>query len=75
MAYLYLRPGQYEEIAGYLNRVWPDQFILIDPAAAVASGLFGPGKPHPRLLDRLGDVMALARATPIGGGRIKRTGC
>ena len=63
MAYLYLRPGQYEEMTGYLNRTWPDQFTLVDPATAVAAGLFGPGQPHPRLLDRLGDVMAVARGS------------
>jgi hypothetical protein len=63
MAYLYLRPGQQEEITGYLNRVWPDQFMLIDPHTAVSAGLFGPGQPHPRLLDRLGDVIALARGS------------
>jgi hypothetical protein len=61
MAYLYLRPGQHEEIAAYLERAWPDQFTLIDPPTAVSAGLFGPGQPHPRLLDRLGDVMAVAR--------------
>jgi Type I phosphodiesterase / nucleotide pyrophosphatase len=63
MAYLYLRPGQYEEMTAYLNSTWPDQFTLINPLEAVAAGLFGPGKPHPRLLDRLGDVIAVARGS------------
>ncbi len=63
MAYLYLRPGQYDQVTGYLNRTWPDQFRLVDPAAAVAAGLFGPGQPHPRLLDRLGDVLAVSRGS------------
>jgi hypothetical protein len=63
MAYLYLRPGKYEEMTNYLNRTWPAQFTLVDPATAVASGLFGPGQPHPRLLDRLGDVIAAARGS------------
>jgi len=63
MAYLYLRPGQYDEVTGYMDRSWPDHFTLVDPAKAVAAGLFGPGQPHPRLLDRLGDVMAVARGS------------
>jgi len=63
MAYLYLRPGRYEEMASYLDSAWPNQFTLIDPSAAVAAGLFGPGQPHPRLLDRLGDVVAAARGS------------
>jgi hypothetical protein len=61
LAYLYLRPGQFDEVTDYMNRAWPEQFRLVDPPAAVSAGLFGPGKPHPRLLDRLGDVMAVAR--------------
>jgi predicted AlkP superfamily pyrophosphatase or phosphodiesterase len=63
MAYLYLRPGQYDEMIVYIKHTWPDQFTLVDPAAAVAAGLFGPGQPHPRLLDRLGDVIVLARSS------------
>lgn len=63
MAYLYLRPGQYDAMSVYLDRTWPDQFKLVDPAVAVAAGLFGPGQPHPRLLDRLGDVMVVARGS------------
>jgi len=63
LAYLYLRPGQYDEITSYINRTWPGQFTLVDPVKAVASGLFGPGQPHPHLLDRLGDVMAVARGS------------
>jgi len=27
----------------------------------VQSGLFGPGKPHPQLLDRLGDLIVYGR--------------
>lgn len=61
LAYLYLRPGQHDEMTAYLHRTWPDQFNLFDPATAVQAGLFGPGQPHPRLLDRLGDVIAAAR--------------
>jgi hypothetical protein len=63
LAYLYLRPEQHEEMTGYLDRTWPGQFTLIDPSAAVTAGLFGPGQPHHRLLDRLGDVMAAARGS------------
>jgi hypothetical protein len=60
LAYLYLRPGAVESAAEYIQRTWPGQFVLIDPAAAVSAGLFGPGEPHPRLLDRLGDQLLLA---------------
>ncbi len=61
LAYLYIRPGQSEAVREYLERTWPGQFLLIEPAFAVANGLFGPGQPHPLLSERLGDLMVLSR--------------
>ncbi len=61
LAYLYLRPGQGEAAREYIERTWPSQFTFMDPIFAVESGLFGPGKPHPRLFDRLGDLIVISR--------------
>lgn len=61
LAYLYIRPGQNEAVREYLERTWPGQFLLLDPAFAVANGLLGPGLPHPMLSERLGDLMVLGR--------------
>lgn len=61
LAYLYLRPGQGEAAREYIERTWPGQFAFLDPVFAVESGLFGPGEPHPRLYDRLGDLILVAR--------------
>ena len=61
LMYLYLRPGQGEAVREYIERTWPNQFVFLDPVFAVSAGLFGPGKPHPRLRDRLGDLLVLAR--------------
>ncbi len=61
MAYLFIRPGQSEAVREYLERTWPGQFLQIDPAFAVSNGLFGPGKPHPRLSERLGDQIVVSR--------------
>jgi hypothetical protein len=61
LAYFYIRPGQVEAVREYLQRAWPNQFVQLDPAYAVESGLFGPGAPHLRLLERLGDLIAAAR--------------
>ncbi|HKJ27540.1 MAG TPA: alkaline phosphatase family protein [Anaerolineales bacterium] len=63
MAFLYIKPGQVEAVREYIERTWPNQFTLLEPAYAVEKGLFGPGKPNPRLLDRIGDMIALARGT------------
>jgi hypothetical protein len=61
LMYLYIRPGQSEAVREYYDRSWPRQFASLDPAFAVQSGLFGPGKPHPMLLDRLGDLIVYGR--------------
>ena len=59
--YLFIKPGQADAVRAYFERTWPDQFTFLDPHEAVSQGLFGPGTPHPRLADRLGDLIAVAR--------------
>ena len=61
LAYLYIRPGRAEAARAYLERTWPGRFALLEAEAAVQAGLFGPGLPHPGLLDRLGDYLVIAR--------------
>jgi predicted AlkP superfamily pyrophosphatase or phosphodiesterase len=61
LAYLYLRPGQGEAVREYIERTWPGGFSFLDPVFAVEAGLFGPSPFHPRLYDRLGDLIVLAR--------------
>ena len=39
----------------------PGSLLFSIPLDAVAKGLFGPGTPHPRLSDRLGDLIVAAR--------------
>jgi hypothetical protein len=50
-----------EAVREYLERTWPAQFRLVDPVFAAHTGLFGPGDLHPRLPDRVGDLLVLAR--------------
>jgi hypothetical protein len=61
MVYFNIRPGQVEAVREYVARAFFGQFAQIDPGHAVASGLFGPGEPHPRLRDRIGDLIAIPR--------------
>lgn len=61
LMYLFIRPGQAEKVRNYFDQSWPGQFTFLDPSEAVAKGLFGPGKPHPHLADRLGDLVVAAR--------------
>lgn len=60
-AYLYVRPGHMAAVRDYVEAAWPGQFQLLDPAVALGAGLFGPGQPHPRLAERTGDLIAVAR--------------
>ena len=60
LASLYLRPGQSNAVREYIERTWPGQFVYLDPSLAVESGLFGPGELHPRLYDRLGDLIVVS---------------
>jgi hypothetical protein len=58
---LFIRPGQVEAVREYIQRTWPNQFVFMDPTFAVEAGLFGPGKAHPSLGDRLGDLIVAAK--------------
>ena len=58
---LFIRPGQVEAVREYIQQTWPNQFVLMDPTYAVEAGLFGPGEAHPRLGDRLGDLIVAAK--------------
>lgn len=60
-AYFYVRPSQFGAVREYLDRTFMNQFVQMDPLYAVEQGLFGPGTPHERLADRLGDLLVLAR--------------
>ena len=61
LAYLFVRPGQPEAVREYIEQTWPNQFSLLDTARAVEAGLFGSGELHPRLFDRLGEYIVVAR--------------
>jgi hypothetical protein len=61
LAYLYVRPGEVAAISDYIFNTWPDQFILLESEHAARKGLFGSGQLHPRLLDRIGDLIAISR--------------
>lgn len=57
LMYLYIRPGQMEAVREYIERTWMGSFRVVDAAYAVESGVFGSGEGHPRLLERVGDLL------------------
>jgi hypothetical protein len=61
LIYFFIHPGQTEAVREYVDRTFMKQFVVVDPGYAVEAGLFGPGTPSPRLRDRIGDLLAIAR--------------
>ena len=59
--YLYIKPGCVSTVKQYFKETWPEQFDLLEPRTAVEAGLFGDDTQHPRLMERLGDLIAIAR--------------
>jgi hypothetical protein len=60
-ANLYLRPGREGLVREYFETAWPGKFALITQEDALDAGLFGPGPHHPKLKDRIGDLIAVAK--------------
>ena len=61
LIYLYAKPGQIEAVREYVERTWPKQFAILESAYAQKVGLFGSGVASPRLPERLGDLILVAR--------------
>jgi predicted AlkP superfamily pyrophosphatase or phosphodiesterase len=57
---LFVRPGKEEQVRNYFTRTWPGKFTILNPDEVINAGLLGPGERHPRLFDRLGDMMVFA---------------
>ena len=61
LAYLHVKPGMVDRVKEYIQESWPQEFEVIDTKTALQADLFGPGKEHPALYDRLGDLIVAAR--------------
>lgn len=57
----FLKPGRQEEFIELFQARLGSSFELLSHAEAVASGIFGPGTPHPRFEEFLGDEIAFAK--------------
>jgi hypothetical protein len=63
LAFLYVRPGQIEAVREYIERTWPNQFIILESAYALEIGLFGPQPHSERSLERMGDLTVIAKGS------------
>ncbi|NPA26990.1 MAG: alkaline phosphatase family protein [Chloroflexi bacterium] len=61
LIYLYPRPGRVTSMKTYFTEAWPERFRLVPAWEVINRRLFGPGRPHPSLRDRIGDWVAIPR--------------
>ncbi len=61
LPFLYVRPGQLEAVREYIEKTWPNQFIVLESVNALHAGLFGPPPFHEDILTRIGDLVLLPR--------------
>jgi len=66
-AYCYLRPGRVADFESYCKDVFADRVLVKPSQELLAAGLFGPGPPHPRLEERIGDYTLF----PLGNRLIR----
>lgn len=58
----FVKPGQQDSFVRQFEAKYGDRFVLKPSAQWLEEGLFGPGQPHPRTLEFLGDYFAVAIA-------------
>ncbi len=61
LAYLHVKPGKMEQLKEYIHQTWPEEFVVFETEPFLQAGLFGSGKVHPAIHDRLGDLIVAAR--------------
>jgi hypothetical protein len=61
LAFFYIKPGKIDAVTAYFERTWPGEFDLLDPDAALESGLFGEPPFNKNARDRLGNLIAAAK--------------
>ncbi len=61
LAFLFIKPNKIEAVRDYFKEKWPDEFELLDPDAALNSGLFGVPPFNDKARDRLGNLIVVAK--------------
>lgn len=64
-AFCYLRPGRVETFLRYCRDTFQGRLDVVPSRELLEAGLFGPGEPHPRLADRIGDYCLLGRGNAV----------
>lgn len=61
LAFFYIKPGKIIAVRDYFQQTWSEDFVLLDPDAALESGLFGKGPFMKNVRERLGNLIAVAK--------------
>lgn len=61
LAFLFIKPGRVEDVRNYFKNTWHEDFLLMDPDAALGGGVFGDKPFKAEARERLGDLIAVAR--------------
>lgn len=64
-AFAYVREGRAQRFEDYVRTQLSDQVDVIPSETILSEGWLGPGTPHPRLKDRIGDYLLLPRGRTI----------
>jgi len=64
-AYAYLHPGCHEEFERYVNETFANDIVARPAAQVLAEEYYGPGTPHPRLHERIGDYVLFMRDNAV----------
>lgn len=59
-AAFFIRPDRKADFEARFRDHFRDKYLLVPTDEWITTGIFGPGKPHPRFRDFLGDYMAVA---------------
>jgi hypothetical protein len=61
LTYLHVKPDKEKTLHEYVEKTWPNQFLLMDSSQLLNAGLFGSGVFHSDIHNRIGDKIMLAK--------------
>lgn len=59
--YLHVKPDHENRLREYVEKTWPNKYVILESAQVLNSGLLGKGLPHPDIHNRIGDLIMLAK--------------
>jgi hypothetical protein len=60
-SYCHVHPDKMKDFESYIKKNFKDKCIMLTKEEAIATGLYGKGKQHPKLIERIGDYVLIWR--------------